>query len=78
MPAPALERQVLIAPDAIARAAARYAADADQAWMLRQPRTVRRSFAAEAFGQGAQAEHIWMLRQPDAIREAYIREVLEA
>ncbi len=67
---------MLTAPDAIPRAAARYAADAEHAWMLRQSRSLRRSYAAEAFGRGEQAEQIWMLRQPDHIREDYVREVL--
>lgn len=77
VPSSGLERRVLVAPDAIARAAARYATDAEQAWMLRQPRALRRSFAAEAFGRGAKAEQIWMLRQADDVREAYVHEVLE-
>ena len=73
---PTLERRVLTAPDAIARAASRCAADAEQAWILRQPRTLRRSFAEEAYGHGATAEQIWMLRQPDHVREDYVRQVL--
>lgn len=76
MPSPGLERAVLTAPDAVARAAARYAAEREQAWMLRQPRVLRRSFAEEAFGRGDVAEQVWMLRQSDAVREAYVREVL--
>ena len=76
MPSSTLERQVLTAPDTIARAAARYAADSEQAWMLRQPRALRRSYASEAFGRGETAEQIWMLRQADDVREAYVREVL--
>ncbi len=73
---PALERRVLTAPDTIARAAARYAADVEQAWLLRQPRALRCSFADEAFGRGETAEQIWMLRQADDVRDAYVREVL--
>ena len=67
---------MLTAPDVIAHAAAGLAADSDQAWMLRQPRTLRRSFAEEALGRGEIAERIWMLRQADDVREAYVREVL--
>lgn len=78
VPSPGLERTVLLAPDALARAAARYAPDPQAAWMLRQPRALRRSFAEDAFGRGDLAEQIWMLRQADGVREAYIREVLEA
>lgn len=76
MPSPATERRVLLAPDRIARAAARYAPDAEAAWMLRQPRAVRRAFAEEAFGRGETVEQAWMLRQSDEVREAYVREVL--
>src|SRR3954471_24744964 len=73
-----LERSVLLAPDAVARAAARFAADREQRWMLLQPRSVRASFAAEALGRGELAEQVWMLRQPDDVRERYIRQVLLA
>ena len=73
-----LERSILLAPDRVARAAARYAADHRQRWMLLQPRAVRRSFALEAHGQGSKAEEVWMLRQPDAVRESYVTEVLDA
>lgn len=73
---PFLERQVLLAPDLVARAVAPRAPDAKAAWMLRQPREVRRSYAAEALDRGERAEEIWMLRQPDAVRESYVREVL--
>ncbi len=70
------ERRVLTAPDPVAQAAARYATTPEQAWMLRQPRALRRSFAAQAFGRGTTAEQIWMLRQADDVREAYVRDVL--
>jgi hypothetical protein len=76
MPSPATERRVLLAPDRVARAAARYAPDAEAAWMLRQPRAVRRSFAEQAFGRGELVERAWMLRQSAVVREAYVREVL--
>jgi len=73
-----LERTILLAPDAIARRAAALTDDAEQAWMLRQPRDVRASFARDAFGRGEVAEQAWMLRQSDAVRESYVSEVLEA
>jgi hypothetical protein len=72
-----LERTILLAPDAVARRAAAYAPDREQAWMLRQPREVRVSFYRDAFGRGETAERAWMLRQPDHIRESYVSEVLE-
>ena len=73
-----LERTMLLAPDAVARRAAAYAPDREQAWMLRQSRAIRISFYREAFGRGASAEQAWMLRQPDHVRESYVIEVLEA
>ena len=73
-----LERTILLAPDAIARRAAALTDDPEQAWMLRQPRAVRASFAREAHGQGDIAQQAWMLRQPEAVRHSYISEVLEA
>jgi hypothetical protein len=48
--------------------------------MLRQPRAVRASYAAEVLGRRGDLEvlaEIWMLRQPEHVRESYIREVLE-
>jgi hypothetical protein len=74
---PFIERQALLAPDVVARALAGRAPDAKSAWMLRQPRAVRRSFV-EVLEAGDRAQEIWMLRQPDAVRESYVREVLEA
>jgi hypothetical protein len=73
-----LERTILLAPDAVARRAAVYAPDREQAWMLRQSREVRVSYYREAFGRGQLAEQAWMLRQPDHVRESYVSEVLEA
>jgi hypothetical protein len=73
-----LERTILLAPDAIARRAAALTDDPEQAWMLRQPRAVRASYAREALGRGEVAEQAWMLRQPDAVRHSYVTEVLEA
>jgi hypothetical protein len=73
-----LERTILRAPDAVARRAAAYAPDREQAWMLRQSRGVRASYCREALGRGEVAEQAWMLRQPDAVRESYVTEVLEA
>ena len=48
--------------------------------MLRQPRAVRRSYAAEVLaghGNSDVLAEIWMLRQPKHVRESYIREVLQ-
>jgi hypothetical protein len=74
-----VQRSVLLAPDSVARAAARYAPGVEERWMLTQPRPVRRSYARHVLGAAhPHAQEIWMLRQPDAVRESYVREVLEA
>lgn len=49
--------------------------------MLLQPRTVRRSYAAQVLdghGDVERLTEIWMLRQPDDVRESYIERVLQA
>lgn len=72
------EKQLLLAPDLIARAAAPLAVLPEQQWMLRQPRRVRESFAREVFGQADEErlQEIWMLHQPRELRASYAREVL--
>jgi hypothetical protein len=76
---PRVERALLLAPDRIARAAARMAPGPEQRWMLRQPRAVRRSYVADVLDRPhvEHAEQAWMLRQDDAVRHSYLREVLE-
>ena len=75
------ERRVLLAPAAIARAAARMAKEPEQRWMLQQSVAVRRSYAEEvleATGPGAaRAQELWMLRQPRTVRLSFVRQVLE-
>ncbi len=75
-----VERALLLAPDRIARAAARIASQPEQRWMLRQPRAVRLSYVANVLDRphDAHAEQAWMLAQGDAVRESYVREVLRA
>jgi hypothetical protein len=77
---PGVERALLLAPDRIARAAARIASQPEQRWMLRQPRAVRRSYVAHVLDRpdDAHAEQAWMLTQGDAVRESYVRDVLRA
>ena len=76
---PSAERQVLTAPDVVAKAAAGMAPDPEQRWMLRQPRAVRRSFAEEVFERPDEElrQQVWMLRQPDDVRESFVAHVLE-
>jgi hypothetical protein len=76
---PPAERQVLLAPDVVAKAAARVAPDPESRWMLRQPRETRRHFAEHVFGHPdmERRQEIWMLTQTDEIRESFIEHVLE-
>lgn len=73
-----VETALILAPDAIARAAADYATAPEQRWMLRQPRSVRRSYWRDVMRHGSHQRdrEIWMLRQPDAVRESFIAQVL--
>ena len=75
---PPAERQILVAPDAIARAAASMAPDRESAWMLRQPRHLRRSFADEVFGRPDEdlRQQVWMLHQSLEVRESFVEHVL--
>lgn len=77
---PALDKAVLLGPAAVARAAARYATEPEERWLLCQPRKVRASYVQEVLNKAGDpnAEEIWMLRQPEAVRESYIQEVLGA
>lgn len=72
------ERQILTAPDAIARAAAPMAPEPEQRWMLKQSRDLRRSFADEVFGRPDEdvRQQVWMLHQPRDVRQSFAREVL--
>ncbi|HYH59730.1 MAG TPA: hypothetical protein VD790_11000 [Thermoleophilaceae bacterium] len=74
-----LQRQVLLGPAALRRAAAARVERPEEAWMLRQPRPVRRTYAAQVLdapGDEDLLAEIWMLRQPETVRESYIEEVL--
>jgi hypothetical protein len=72
------ERSLLLAPDAVARAAVGLAPDREAKWMLRQSRDLRRSFVEEVFGKPDEErlQQIWMLRRPREIRESFIEHVL--
>jgi len=75
-----LQKQVLLGPAPLRRAAAARALTAEEAWMLRQPSAVRRSYATEVLSAGGDLDvlaEIWMLRQPKHVRESYIRDVLQ-
>jgi hypothetical protein len=75
-----LQKQVLLGPAALRRAAAARVERAEEAWMLRQPRQVRRTYAAQVLDGGGDVgvlTEIWMLRQPQEVRESYIEEVLQ-
>jgi hypothetical protein len=73
-----LEKAVLLGPAPVRRAAAA-GAEPREAWMLKQPRKVRASYAREVMNQDGDPDRlaeIWMLRQPDEVRESYIEDVL--
>src|SRR3954469_22488062 len=76
---PSAERQFLLAPDVVAKQAARLAALPEQRWMLRQARRIRKHFAEEVFEREDEdiRQQIWMLRQEPAVRESFIEHVLE-
>ena len=76
--ATAAERQILLAPDAVARAAVGLAPDREARWMLRQPRSIRRSYVAEVFGREDEAvrQQVWMLHQSREIRDSFVEHVL--
>jgi hypothetical protein len=74
-----LEKSVLLGPAPLRMAAAARAAP-EEAWMLRQPREVRRTYCAQVLDADGDLEvlmEVWMLRQPREVRESYIRDVLE-
>ena len=72
------ERQLLLAPDAVARAAVALAPDPEARWMLRQPREIRRSFVDEVHGREDEAtrQQVWMLHQRREVRESFVEHVL--
>src|SRR3954471_2028209 len=75
----AIDRQILMGPDWVARAAAGAVNDPRARWMLRQSRDVRRSYALEVHGKPDEdrlAER-WMLLQPDHVRPSYVEHVLD-
>jgi hypothetical protein len=75
-----VDKLLLLGPDAVARAAARYARAPDERWLLRQPHAVRASYVRTVLGPAPEprAEEIWMLSQADAVRHSYIDEVLSS
>ena len=75
---PAGERQILMAPDVVARAAAAVAPDREARWMLRQSRELRQSFAEDVLEAADRelAQEVWMLQQPLPVRLSFANEVL--
>ena len=75
---PRMDKAALLAPAALARAAARGARRPEERWLLHQPRQVRTSYVQQVLEAADErnAEEVWMLRQPKAVRDSYIREVL--
>lgn len=79
VPPALLQRIILLAHDRVARAAGIQARVAEDAWMLRQPRAVRRSYVSAVLDgpPHPHAQEIWMLGQSDEVRTSYVREVLQ-
>ena len=74
------EKSVLLGPAPLRKAAALRAERPEEAWMLLQPRDVRRTYCAQVLDGDGDLEvltEVWMLRQPREVRESYIRDVLE-
>lgn len=73
-----LQREVLLSPDLVARAAAALLDDPAQRWMLHQPARVRRSYVVDVVDRGGseKVQMTWMLGQPDAVRLSYVRDVV--
>jgi hypothetical protein len=73
-------RTILLAPAAVAKAAALATSSPEERWMLAQPREVRRSYVEHVLDRpnDPKAQERWMLRQPEAVRLSYIRDVLDA
>jgi hypothetical protein len=71
-------RAALLAPSAVTRAVAVADRDPERRWMLRLPRSVRRSFVAEVLDMGGGRLHQerWMLLQEDDVRASYVEHVL--
>jgi hypothetical protein len=75
MDLPPHARAVLSSPDFVARNLAGVERDAQRRWMLRRPRTVRRSYVSAVI-DGAGDEERWMLLQDDETRASYVTDVL--
>ena len=75
---PPAEKQILLAPDVVARAAAAMAPDREAQWMLRRPRALRQSFAEQVLGaeDREHAQQVWMLQQPLDVRLSFLDEVV--
>jgi hypothetical protein len=76
----ALQRAVLRAPAPVARPLACLTGDAEQRWMLSQPRAVRESFLRDVIDGPpiARLDEFWMLRQSNEVRQSYVRQVLNS
>ena len=71
---------MILGPAPLRKAAAARATRPEEAWMLRQPREVRRTYAAQVLDGTGDLDvltEMWMLRQPETVRESYIDEVLQ-
>jgi hypothetical protein len=78
MPPLLLVRSVLLAPNAVVRAAASAVREPEARWMLVQPRPIRASYVREVIdrGEDARRQQAWMLRQSPEVRASFIADVL--
>ena len=67
-------RAVLTSPDFVARGLAAAEQDPQRRWILRRPRSVRRSFVKDVIDRAGDQER-WMLLQDDETRHSYVEEV---
>jgi hypothetical protein len=74
-----VERSALLAPDFVARAAARTTDDPQAKWLLHQPKSVRESYVHSVLDKHADRDLLstaWLLTQSDGVRTSYVREVV--
>ena len=71
---------MLLGPLPLRKAAAARAERLEEAWMLLQPREVRRTYCAQVLDGDGDLDvltEIWMLRQSRKVRESYVEAVLQ-
>jgi hypothetical protein len=72
------QRRVLAAPSPVTRSLALLTRDAEERWLLSQPRSVRVSFLHDVIDGPPipRLDEFWIIRQTNEVRQSYIRNVL--